>query len=118
MEAEFQIDQRISVVGRIRNGAKILLRNNATMEARRFSAEVVPGRGFGDRRVMRIDRYITVTGPVLRDDFTPTAVTGRTQFWLGEQNVPVWVREMAAAIENTACPVIYPIETRILTEPK
>jgi hypothetical protein len=118
MEAEFQINQRISVVGRIRNGARIPLQNNTFMEARRFSAEISPGRGFGDRRVMRIDRYITVTGPVLRDDFTPTAATGRTQFWLNEQNVPVWVREMAAAIENTACPVIYPIETRILTEPK
>lgn len=118
MEAEFKINQSITVTGRIRDGVIIPLGGNARMRATRFHAEVSPGRGFGGSSNLLIDRYLTFSGPELRDDDTPMAVTRRTQYWLSEENVPVWVREIADSIETTSCPLIYPISPRILTEPK
>jgi hypothetical protein len=120
MEAEFDIDQRFSVSGRIYDGPKIVMDNGDSFLAKLFEARVSPGRGFGNTRVLRIDRFITVTGPRLKADDTPTwdVKGGRKHYWLSEESTPVWVREIALDIENTYVPTIVTPNRRTLTEPK
>jgi hypothetical protein len=118
VEAEFQIDQRFIVTGTIKDGPTLDTGTGDRFLARLFEAGVAPGRGFGDTRVLRIDRRITVSGPRLTTDGIPSWVLpgGRKHYWLSEGSTPLWVREIALSIENTHVPSIVTPSRRILTE--
>lgn len=105
MEATFQITPTYRVTGTIQH-VRISLGPGVTMLGTRFEAQVSPGVGLEGVPRLRIDRVITVHGAKLKTDGTPGAAPGKVNYWLSEESNPVWVREIALAIESTECPRI------------